>query len=181
MYHCSSIAGPSGLEKKQQRQQRGFSSFQRLTGSLTQWREEETHTDTYSYLWTRCRLAESTLFCLQKRPETWWGGKITNLKKMNEWIQREKDRRKMGGWRGGQCVSDLPSCCSPRIMGLTIPLSMSSFPELCTKQKTQQWEADSTKIKFHLRQMRTYRRRWWWVLQSRTSCIYIRCRQINWC
>lgn len=31
--------------------------------------------------------------------------------------------------------SDLLSCCSPRIMGFTMPLSISSFPELCRESQ----------------------------------------------
>lgn len=77
-------------------------------------------------------------------------GRQDNTKYREEKRTGERED-KDGGRRREECVSDLLSCCSPLIMGLTMPLSISSFPELCKHNTTQSVK----QLQPHLR---TYRR-----------------------
>lgn len=95
--------------------------------------------NTYSCLWTLCWQAESTLLS-RLHPETWWNRIIQwEVKAYSKCREQRRPNQRTKGRINAETMkkwtSDLLSCCSPLIMGFTMPLSISSFPELCTREQ----------------------------------------------
>ena len=106
-----------------------FNSFQLSTVSPTRWGEADGDTEILTVV--------SELDAGGKRelcPLCWNVLRPDDTNQHHEKGGRRCEDKAEGGrgWRG----SDLLSCCSPLIMGFTMPLSISSFPELCTQRNS---------------------------------------------